>query len=338
MTIRVAINGFGRIGRNILRALFESNYRQHFDLCAINDLGCAETLAHLTHYDSVHGTFPYHVNYSTSSSGTELTIDGHQIAFYSCADAHKLPWKKQRIDLVFECTGRYTDGHKARAHIDAGAHRVLISAPAPNVDATIVYGVNHRDLTSDMQVISNASCTTNCLAPVAQVLDKHFGIEQGLMTTIHAYTNDQQLTDEASQDLYRARAATQSIIPSKTGAAVAVGEVLPALNGKLTGMAFRVPTINVSVVDFQCNLKSTPSRDEIHNVMDEAAQGCLRGVLETTNLPLVSIDYNHHPASAVFDKNQTLINGPLIKVVAWYDNEWGFSNRMLDTGLAMMTC
>lgn len=334
MTIRVAINGFGRIGRNILRALFESNFRQHFELCAINDLGCPETLAHLTRYDSVHGTFPYQVSYHKNS----LYIDGHRIAFFGCADAKKLPWRKNEIDLVFECTGRYTDGEKARAHIDAGAHRVLISAPAPNVDATIVYGVNHHLLTSDMQVISNASCTTNCLAPLAQVLDDNFGIERGLMTTIHAYTNDQQLTDETSQDLYRARAATQSIIPSKTGAAVAVGEVLPNLSGKLTGMAFRVPTINVSVVDFQCILKEQVNEEKINDVMDDAAQGHLRGVMETSALPLVSIDYNHNPASAVFDKNQTLINDNLIKVVAWYDNEWGFSNRMLDTGLAMMTC
>ncbi|BFM16170.1 type I glyceraldehyde-3-phosphate dehydrogenase [Maricurvus nonylphenolicus] len=334
MTIRVAINGFGRIGRNILRALFESNFRQHFELCAINDLGCPETLAHLTRYDSVHGIFPYQVSYHKDA----LHIDGQKIAFYSCAEAKKLPWRKNQIDLVFECTGRYTDGDKARAHIDAGAHRVLISAPAPNVDATIVYGVNHHLLTSDMQIISNASCTTNCLAPVAKVLDSHFGIERGLMTTIHAYTNDQQLTDEASQDLYRARAATQSIIPSKTGAAIAVGEVLPNLNGKLTGMAFRVPTINVSVVDFQCVLTKTASKEDINDAMDEASQGGLRGVMETSALPLVSIDYNHHPASAVFDKNQTLINENLVKVVAWYDNEWGFSNRMLDTGLAMMTC
>lgn len=334
MTIRVAINGFGRIGRNILRALFESSFRQHFELCAINDLGCPETLAHLTRYDSVHGIFPYQVSYHKDA----LHIDGHKIAFYACADAKKLPWRKNQIDLVFECTGRYTDGEKARAHIDAGAHRVLISAPAPNVDATIVYGVNHHLLTSDMQIISNASCTTNCLAPVAKVLDSHFGIERGLMTTIHAYTNDQQLTDETSQDLYRARAATQSIIPSKTGAAIAVGEVLPNLNGKLTGMAFRVPTINVSVVDFQCVLTTSASKEDINDAMDEASQGGLRGVMETTALPLVSIDYNHNPASAVFDKNQTLVNDNLVKVVAWYDNEWGFSNRMLDTGLAMMTC
>jgi glyceraldehyde 3-phosphate dehydrogenase len=329
MTLRIAINGFGRIGRNVLRALYTQGYRQDLQVVAINDLGDSAINAHLLKYDSVHGIFDATVEHDQEG----LTVNGDRIAVSAIRNPAELPWKAEQIDVVFECTGLFTDREKAAAHLTAGARKVIISAPAKGADATVVYGVNHDVLRKSHQIISNASCTTNCLAPVAQVLHRELGIEQGLMTTIHAYTNDQNLTDVYHSDPFRARSATQSMIPSKTGAAEAVGLVLPELAGKLTGMAVRVPVINVSLVDLTVNLKREASAEEVNALMKEAAQHSK--ILGYNTLPLVSCDFNHNPLSSIFDANHTKANGKLLKVMAWYDNEWGFSNRMLDNCLAL---
>ena len=330
MTLRIAINGFGRIGRNVLRALYTQGYRQDLQVVAINDLGDSEINAHLLKFDTVHGQFDGTVEHDQES----LTVNGDRIAVSAIRNPAELPWKSLDIDVVFECTGLFTDRTKAAAHITAGAKKVIISAPAKGADATIVYGVNHDVLRQSHQVISNASCTTNCLAPVAQVLNRELGIESGLMTTIHAYTNDQNLIDVYHTDPYRARSATQSMIPSKTGAAEAVGLVLPELAGKLTGMAVRVPVINVSLVDLTIQLKRDVTAEEVNAIMKEAAQHSK--ILGYNTLPLVSHDFNHNPLSSIFDANHTKVSGRLLKVLAWYDNEWGFSNRMLDNCLALM--
>ncbi|TFF40571.1 type I glyceraldehyde-3-phosphate dehydrogenase [Pseudomonas sp. RIT623] len=329
MTLRIAINGFGRIGRNVLRALYTQGYRQDLQVVAINDLGDSAMNAHLLKYDSVHGTFDAAVEADHES----LTVNGDRIAVSAIRNPAELPWKTLAIDVVFECTGLFTERAKAAAHLSAGAGKVIVSAPAKGVDATVVYGVNHDVLRASHQIISNASCTTNCLAPIAQVLHREFGIEQGLMTTIHAYTNDQVLTDVYHGDPYRARSATQSMIPSKTGAAEAVGLVLPELAGKLTGMAVRVPVINVSLVDLTVNLQRETSAEEVNQLFLEASRHSR--VLGYNTLPLVSCDFNHNPLSSIFDANHTRANGRMLKVLAWYDNEWGFSNRMLDNCLAL---
>ncbi len=334
MTIRVAINGYGRIGRNVLRALYESNYRQKIQIIAINDLGDTAFNAHLTKYDSIHGRFPG----SVKVDNNKLIINDDTIHTYSERNPQHLPWGDLDIDVVYECTGLFTSRDKAAAHLEAGAKRVIVSAPANDVDATVVYGVNHQVLNSDSQIISNASCTTNCLAPEAKVLNDTLGIEQGAMTTIHAYTNDQNLHDVYHQDIYRARSATQSMIPSKTGAAQAVGLVLPELDGKLNGMAVRIPTTNVSLVDFHFIAKQETSVEEVNAAIKAAAESApLQGILCYSEEPLVSVDFNHDPASSTFDASQTSVNGKMVKVMAWYDNEWGFSNRMLDNTLALMS-
>jgi glyceraldehyde 3-phosphate dehydrogenase len=329
MTLRIAINGFGRIGRNVLRALYTQGYRQDLQVVAINDLGDSEMNAHLLRFDTVHGPFSGTVECDSES----LTVNGDRIAVSAIRNPAELPWKAQNIDVVFECTGFFTSRDKAAAHITAGARKVIISAPAKGADATIVYGVNHDTLRQSHQIISSASCTTNCLAPVAQVLHRELGIESGLMTTIHAYTNDQNLIDVYHTDPYRARSATQSMIPSKTGAAEAVGLVLPELAGKLTGMAVRVPVINVSLVDLTVQLTREVTADEVNALMKEASQHSK--VLGYNTLPLVSHDFNHNPLSSIFDANHTKSSGKLLKVLAWYDNEWAFSNRMLDNCLAL---
>ncbi len=332
MAIKVGINGYGRIGRNVLRALYESGRTGEIRIVAINDLGDAKTNAHLTRYDTAHGRFPGEV----AVDGDSMIVNGDRIRVLAERDPAKLPWGELGVEFVLECTGLFTSKAKAAAHLAGGARKVVISAPGgEDVDATIVYGVNHQSLKSSYSVISNASCTTNCLAPVAKVLNDAIGIESGLMTTIHAYTNDQVLTDVYHSDLRRARAATMSMIPTKTGAAAAVGLVLPELKGKFDGFAVRVPTINVSLVD----LTFTPGREttveEINGLMKAAAAGPLRGVLAYTDAPLVSVDFNHDPASSTYDATMTkVIGGRLVKVCAWYDNEWGFSNRMLDTTVA----
>jgi glyceraldehyde 3-phosphate dehydrogenase len=330
MTLRIAINGFGRIGRNVLRALYTQNYREQLQVVAINDLGDSAINAHLLKYDSVHGIFEGTVDHDEEG----LIVNNDRISVTAVRDPAQLPWKDQQIDVVFECTGLFTSRDKAAAHLTAGARKVIISAPAKGADATVVYGVNHDVLRQSHQIISNASCTTNCLAPVAQVLHRELGIEQGLMTTIHAYTNDQVLTDMYHSDPFRARSATQSMIPSKTGAAEAVGLVLPELAGKLTGLAVRVPVINVSLVDLTLNVSREVSAEQINALMKEASEQSR--VLGYNTLPLVSIDFNHNPLSSIFDANHTKTNGKLIKVMAWYDNEWGFSNRMLDNCLALV--
>jgi glyceraldehyde 3-phosphate dehydrogenase len=329
MTLRIAINGFGRIGRNVLRALYTQGYRQDLQVVAINDLGDSEINAHLLRFDTVHGPFGGTVECDSES----LTVNGDRIAVSAIRNPAELPWKAQNIDVVFECTGLFTSRDKAAGHLSAGARKVIISAPAKGADATIVYGVNHDTLRQSHQIISSASCTTNCLAPVAQVLHRELGIESGLMTTIHAYTNDQNLIDVYHSDPYRARSATQSMIPSKTGAAEAVGLVLPELAGKLTGMAVRVPVINVSLVDLTLQLKRDTSAEEVNAIMKEASQHSR--VLGYNTLPLVSNDFNHNPLSSIFDANHTKVSGRLLKVLAWYDNEWAFSNRMLDNCLAL---
>ncbi|NDF69717.1 MAG: type I glyceraldehyde-3-phosphate dehydrogenase [Betaproteobacteria bacterium] len=333
MAIRVAINGYGRIGRNVLRALYESG-RKDVQIVAINDLGDAAINAHLTQYDTAHGRFPGTV---TAADGA-IIVNGDRIACYAERDPAKLPWGDLGIDVVLECTGIFRTKAKCQPHIDAGARKVIISAPADKneADATIVYGVNHDTLRASHTVISNASCTTNCLAPVAAPLHREIGIVNGLMTTVHAYTNDQVLSDVYHSDLYRARAAAHNMIPTKTGAAQAVGLVLPELNGKLDGFAIRVPTINVSVVDLTFTAARDTSTDEVNAIMKAASEGELKGVLGYNTLPLVSSDFNHNPASSTFDATQTKVNGRLVKVLAWYDNEWGFSNRMLDTTVALM--
>jgi glyceraldehyde 3-phosphate dehydrogenase (phosphorylating) len=334
MTIRVAINGYGRIGRMILRAHYESGKRHDLAIVAINDLGDAATNAHLTKYDTAHGRFPGTVEVD----GENLVVNGDKIRVCAQKDPSQLPWKDLGVDVVLECTGLFTSKAKASAHIAAGAKRVIISAPGEkDVDATVVYGVNHEVLKPSHTVISNASCTTNCLAPLVKALNDRIGVVNGLMTTIHAYTNDQVLTDVYHKDLRRARSATMSMIPTKTGAASAVGLVLPELNGKLDGFAMRVPTINVSIVDLAFVAKRRTTVDEVNAAGKQAAETDLKGILEYSNGPLVSVDFNHNPSSSIFDATLTKVSeGTLVKVCSWYDNEWGFSNRMLDTAVAFV--
>ena len=333
MTIRVAINGYGRIGRNVLRAHFENGRRHPLEIVAINDLGNAETNAHLTRYDSVHGPFPHDIE----AGPDRFTVDGQAIRVFAERDPARLPWGELGVDVVLECTGLFTTKAGAGAHLEAGAGKVLISAPGgEDVDATVVYGVNHRSLRREHRVVSNASCTTNCLAPLAFALHRPLGIVRGLMTTVHSYTNDQVLIDVYHSDLRRARSATQSLIPTKTGAAAAVGLVLPELAGRLDGFAVRVPTPNVSFTDFTFVAARPTSVEEVNDLVREAAHGALRGILAVNDLPLVSCDFNHDPHSSIFDATLTRVDKDLVKVTAWYDNEWGFSNRMLDTAVAMM--
>jgi glyceraldehyde 3-phosphate dehydrogenase len=333
MPVKIAINGYGRIGRMVLRALYEGGRRDDLRIVAINDLGDAKTNAHLTRYDTAHGPFPFDV----AVDGDHLIVAGDRIRVCAQRDPSALPWKELGVDIVLECTGLFTSKEKASAHLKAGARKVIISAPAgKDVDATVVYGVNHSILNASHTVISNASCTTNCLAPLAKVLHETVGIEYGLMTTVHSYTNDQVLTDVYHSDLRRARSATQSMIPTKTGAAAAVGLVLPELNGRLDGFAMRVPTINVSVVDLVFTARRGTTAEEIHEAVRAASSGAMKGVLEYSDGPLVSVDFNHNPASSIYDATLTKVLGEtLVKVCAWYDNEWGFSNRMLDTTLVL---
>jgi glyceraldehyde 3-phosphate dehydrogenase len=331
MTVRVAINGFGRIGRNVLRAIVESG-RKDIEVVALNDLAPPETNAHLLRFDSVHGRFPGDVKVE----GDSLECGTGPIKVTAIKNPAELPWKALRVDIALECTGIFTSKEKAKAHLDAGAKRVLISAPADNADLTVVYGVNHDKLTKNDLVVSNASCTTNCLAPLAKVMNDAIGIEKGFMTTIHSYTNDQPSLDQVHKDLYRARAAALSMIPTSTGAAKAVGLVLPELNGKLDGVAIRVPTPNVSVVDFKFVAKRNTAKDEINDAVKRAAEQQLKGILGYTERPNVSIDFNHDPRSSIFHMDQTkVMDGTLVRVMSWYDNEWGFSNRMADTAVAM---
>jgi glyceraldehyde 3-phosphate dehydrogenase len=332
MKTRIAINGFGRIGRNVVRAIYESG-RTDIDIVAINDLGPVETNAHLMRYDSVHGRFPKEV----AVDGDTISIGSESFKVFAERDPKNLPWGDLGIDIVMECTGIFTARDKAAFHLEAGAKRVLVSAPAAGADKTIVYGVNHGVLTKDDLVVSNASCTTNCLAPVAKVLNDAIGIERGMMTTIHSYTGDQPTLDTMHKDLYRGRAATMSMIPTSTGAAKAVGLVLPELNGKLDGGAIRVPTPNVSVVDLKFIAKRETSADEINSLIRAAAsEGPLKGILGYTDEKLVSMDFNHDPHSSVFHTDQTkVMDGTLVSILTWYDNEWGFSNRMADTAIAM---
>ncbi|RKW46100.1 MAG: type I glyceraldehyde-3-phosphate dehydrogenase [Lautropia sp.] len=334
MTIRVAINGYGRIGRNVLRAHYESGKKHDIEIVAINDLGKPETNAHLTQYDTAHGKF----NGEVKVEGDYLVVNGDKIKVLAERDPSKLPWKDLNVDVVLECTGLFTSKEKASAHLAGGAKKVIISAPGgKDVDATIVYGVNQGVLKASDTVISNASCTTNCLAPLVKPLQDKIGVVNGLMTTVHAFTNDQVLTDVYHSDLRRARSATQSMIPTKTGAAAAVGLVLPELNGKLDGFAVRVPTINVSLVDLSFIAARDTSVEEVNKILKEASESKeLKGILDYNDKPLVSIDYNHNPASSTFDSTLTKVSGRLVKVTSWYDNEWGFSNRMLDTTVALM--
>ncbi|MGB7481150.1 MAG: type I glyceraldehyde-3-phosphate dehydrogenase [Burkholderiaceae bacterium] len=335
MTIRVAINGYGRIGRNILRAHYEGGkFKDQIQIVAINDLGNAEHNAHLTRYDTAHGKFPGTV----TVEGDSMVVNGDKIRVFAERNPANLPWGSLNVDVVLECTGFFASKEKASAHIAGGAKKVIISAPGgKDVDATIVYGVNHDVLKASDTVISNASCTTNCLAPLVKPLHDQIGLVNGLMTTVHAYTNDQVLTDVMHEDLRRARSATMSMIPTKTGAASAVGLVMPELNGKLDGYAIRVPTINVSIVDLSFIAARDTTVDEVNAIMKAAAEsGPLKGILEYNTAPLVSIDFNHNPASSTFDATLTKVSGRLVKVSSWYDNEWGFSNRMLDTTVALM--
>jgi glyceraldehyde 3-phosphate dehydrogenase len=334
MAIKVAINGYGRIGRNILRAHYEYGKKHNIEIVALNDLGDAETNAHLTRYDTVHGKFPGDIKVE----GNAMMVNGDRIRVCAERDPAKLPWKELGVDVVLECTGFFTSKAKAGAHLTAGAKKVIISAPGEkDVDATIVYGVNHKILKGSHTVISNASCTTNCLAPLVKPLHEKIGVVHGLMTTVHSYTNDQVLIDVTHKDLRRARSATMSQIPTKTGAAAAVGLVLPELNGKLDGFAIRVPTINVSVVDLTFVAARNTTHDEVNAVMKAAADGELKGILNYNDKQLVSIDFNHDPASSTFDSTLTkVVDGKLVKVLSWYDNEWGFSNRMLDTTVAFV--
>ncbi len=335
MTIRVAINGYGRIGRNILRAHYEGGKKHDIEIVAINDLGDPKTNVHLTRFDTAHGKFPGTV----AVDGDYMVVNGDKIRVLANRDPSALPWGDLNVDVVLECTGFFTSKEKASAHIKGGAKKVIISAPGgKDVDATIVYGVNHGVLKSSDTVISNASCTTNCLAPLVQPLHEKLGLVNGLMTTIHSYTNDQVLTDVYHEDLRRARSATQSMIPTKTGAASAVGLVLPELNGKLDGYAIRVPTINVSIVDLSFVSARETTVEEVNAILKAAAdEGPLKGILEYNDEPLVSVDYNHNPASSTVDAGLTKVSGSLVKVSSWYDNEWGFSNRMLDTTVALMS-
>ena len=334
MTIKVAINGYGRIGRNILRANYEDGKKHGIEIVAVNDLGSPETNAHLTRYDTVHGKF----NGKIDVEGDSMIVNGDRIKVFAQRDPSKLPWRDLGVDVVMECTGLFTSKEKASAHLAGGAKKVIISAPGgKDVDATIVYGVNDKTLKASYQVISNASCTTNCLAPLVAPLHDKIGVVNGLMTTIHAYTNDQVLTDVYHEDLRRARSATMSMIPTKTGAAAAVGLVLPALNGKLDGYAIRVPTINVSMVDLSFIAARDTTVDEVNSVMKAASEsGPLAGILGYNKAPLVSIDFNHDPRSSIFEATLTKVSGRLVKVSSWYDNEWGFSCRMLDVAVALM--
>jgi glyceraldehyde 3-phosphate dehydrogenase len=334
MAVKVAINGYGRIGRNVLRAIYEGGRRKEIEVVAINDLGDAETNAYLTRHDSAHGPFPFEVKVD----GNALIVDGDRIQVLAERNPADLPWADLGVDVVMECTGLFANKTKAAPHLAAGAKKVLISAPAgKDIDATIVYGVNQGVLKASDTVVSNASCTTNCLAPLVKPLNDAIGLVDGIMTTIHAYTNDQVLTDVYHKDLRRARSATQSMIPTKTGAAAAVGLVLPELDGKLDGFAVRVPTINVSLVDLTFRAARDTTIDEINSLLKAASEGPLKGVLAYNDGPLVSIDFNHDPASSTYDATLTkVMGGSLVKVCSWYDNEWGFSNRMLDTTLAMM--
>ena len=332
MAIKVGINGYGRIGRNILRALYEAGRQKEIQIVALNDLGDANTNAHLTRYDTVHGKFPGDVKVE----GNSMVVNGDRIRVLAERDPSKLPWGELGVEIVLECTGLFTSKAKAGAHLKAGAKKVVISAPGgEDIDATIVYGVNHDVLKANHTVVSNASCTTNCLAPVVKVLHDKIGVVNGIMTTVHAYTNDQVLTDVYHSDLRRARSATMSMIPTKTGAAAAVGLVLPQLKGKLDGFAVRVPTINVSLVDLTFTAARKTDIAEINALMKSAAGGTMKGILAYSDGPLVSVDFNHDPASSTYDATLTkVIDGTLVKVCAWYDNEWGFSNRMLDTTVA----
>ena len=334
MTARIAINGYGRIGRCILRALYEEGKRGALQIVAINDLGDTNTNVHLTRYDTAHGRFGAEV----AMEGDDMLVDGDPVRVLAERDPGQLPWAELGVDAVLECTGLFRTRDRAGAHLSAGAGRVVISAPAgKEVDATVVYGVNHDILRSNHSIISNASCTTNCLAPLAKVLHEAVGIEQGIMNTVHSYTNDQVLTDVYHKDLRRARSATQSMIPTKTGAAAAVGLVLPELDGRLDGFSVRVPTINVSLVDLTFRASRTTTVEEINSAMRAAAEGELNGVLAFNDEPLVSTDFNHCPYSSVYDAGMTkVLGGDLVKVCSWYDNEWGFANRMLDTTLALL--
>jgi|TARA_B100001105_G_scaffold241033_1_gene220077 glyceraldehyde 3-phosphate dehydrogenase len=334
MTIKVAINGFGRIGRNVFRALYESGKQDKFEVAAVNDLGDANTNAHLLQYDTAHGRFGQPVTVEED----HFMVGETRVRVLAERDPSQLPWGELGVDVVLECTGFFASKEKASAHLTAGARKVIISAPGgKDVDATVVYGVNHGVLKASDTVISNASCTTNCLAPLVKPLHDHIGVLGGLMTTIHAYTNDQVLTDVYHDDLRRARSATQSMILTKTGAAAAVGLVLPELDGKLDGFAIRVPTINVSLVDLTFDAARETSVDEIHQIIRDASNSSLAGILEYNDKPLVSIDFNHCPASSIYDASMTrVVNGTTVKVCSWYDNEWGFSNRMLDTCIALM--
>jgi len=334
MTIRVAINGYGRIGRNILRAHYEGGKKHAIEIVAINDLGDPNTNAHLTRYDTAHGKFPGTV----TVDGDYMVVNGDKIRVLANRNPAELPWGELKVDVVLECTGSFTSKEKAGAHLKGGAKKVIISAPGgKDVDATVVFGVNHGVLKAEHTVISNASCTTNCLAPLVKPLNDKLGLETGLMTTVHAYTNDQVLTDVYHEDLRRARSATMSMIPTKTGAAAAVGLVLPELNGKLDGYAIRVPTINVSLVDLSFVAKRDTTAEEVNGILKAASEGELKGILDYTTEPLVSVDFNHNPASSTVDSSLTKVSGRLVKVSSWYDNEWGFSNRMLDTTIALMS-
>jgi glyceraldehyde 3-phosphate dehydrogenase len=334
MSIKVAINGYGRIGRNVLRAHYEGGRKHDLSIVAINDLGSPETNAHLTRYDTVHGKFPGKVDVE----GDAMVVNGDRIKVLAQRDPATLPWGALGVDVVLECTGLFTTKERAGAHLKGGAKKVIISAPGgKDVDATVVYGVNHQTLKASHTVISNASCTTNCLAPLVKPLHDKIGVVNGLMTTVHAYTNDQVLTDVYHEDLRRARSATMSMIPTKTGAAAAVGLVLPELNGRLDGYAIRVPTINVSIVDLSFIAARDTTVDEVNAIMKAASEsGPLAGLLRYSTAPLVSVDFNHDPASSTFDATLTKVSGRLVKVSSWYDNEWGFSNRMLDVTMAMM--
>ena len=334
MTIRVAINGYGRIGRNILRAHYEGGKKHDIQIVAINDLGDPKTNAHLTQYDTAHGKFPGTVGVE----GNYMVVNGDKIRVLANRNPAELPWGELGVDVVLECTGFFTSKEKASAHLKGGAKKVIISAPGgKDVDATVVFGVNQGVLKKEHTVISNASCTTNCLAPLVKPLHEKLGVVTGLMTTVHAYTNDQVLTDVYHEDLRRARSATMSMIPTKTGAAAAVGLVLPELNGKLDGFAIRVPTINVSLVDLSFIAKRETTAEEVNAILKEASEGALKGILTYNTEQLVSVDFNHNPASSNFDATLTKVSGTLVKVSSWYDNEWGFSNRMLDTTVALMS-
>lgn len=332
MTVKVAINGFGRIGRLVFRAWVESG-RKDIQIVAINDLADVKTNAHLLKYDSVHGTSPFDV----ATEGTDkLIADGHEVTCFQMRDPAELPWGEMGIDIVFECTGIFTDREKASKHLQAGAKKVLISAPATDEDITVVYGVNSDKLKAEHRIVSNASCTTNCLAPVAYALNKEIGIEHGFMTTIHSYTGDQSTVDTMHKDLHRARAAATNMIPTSTGAAKAVGKVLPEMKGKLDGVAIRVPTPNVSLVDFKFTTKRPTTKEEVNSIIRKYVGDDLKGVMGAYDAPLVSSDFNHNPLSSVFSLEGTVvIDGTLVRIMSWYDNEWGFSNRMLDTGVKM---